>query len=123
MKRILLLAALTLTIGLPAHAYETETGAVIICDTQKQVERYVQLFDGNSQGAIGAVNAEEHNPNACAVVEASYVKGPDIGMARNSSHAFRIVPVAVVGVNTSRGYGSVKPAVFFTPIQIDERAV
>jgi hypothetical protein len=123
MKTALIVAILSLITCLPAHAYETETGAVMICDTQKQVERYVQVFNGNPQAAIRAVNTEENDPNACALVDVSYVQGPDVGMARSSSHAFRIVPIAVVGVNTSRGYAPVKPDLFFTPVEIKELAV
>src|SRR5258705_1952895 len=82
MKPALLLATLSLTICVPAYAYETATGAVMICDTQKQVERYVQLFDGDPEVAIRAVNTEENSPNACALVDVSYVEGPDAGMAR-----------------------------------------
>jgi hypothetical protein len=107
-------------ICLPAHAHEIETGTVLICDTQKQVERYAQLFDGNQQVAMRAVNTEENDPNACALVDASYVQGPDVGMARSSSHAFRIVPI---GVKTPRGFGPVKPVLFFAPLKIDELAV
>ena len=125
MKHALHLATLALMICLPApaHAHEIETGTVVICDTQEQVERYAQLFDGDQEAAIRAVNTEENNPNACALVDVSYVQGPDVGMARSSSHAFRIVPIVVVGVNTSRGYGSVTPALFFTPVEINELAV
>ena len=108
---------------LPAHAYEIETGAVMICDTQKQVERYVQVFDGNPRAAIHLVNTEENDPNACALANVTYVKGPDVGMARSSAHAFRIVPIAVVGVNTSSGSAPVKPALFFTPVEIKELSV
>jgi len=124
-KHALHLTALALMICLPAHAHahEIETGTVVICDTQKQVERYAQLFDGDQQVAIRAVNTEENNPNACALVDVSYVQGPDVGMARSTSHAFRIVPTVVVGVSTSRGYGSVTPALFFTPVKINELAV
>jgi hypothetical protein len=95
----------------------------MICDTQKQVERYVQIFDGNPRAAIRAVNTEENNPNACALVDVSYVQGPDVSMARSSSHAFRIVPIAVVGVSTSSGSTPVKPALFFTPVEIKELSV
>ena len=123
MKHALHLTALALMICLPAHAHEIETGTVLICDTQKQVVRFAQLFDGNQQVAIRTVNTEENDPNACALVDVSYVQGPDVGMARSSSHAFRIVPIVVVGVNTSRGYGSVTPALFFTPVEINELAV
>jgi hypothetical protein len=123
MKTALIVPILSLVTCLPAHAYETETGAVMICDTQKQVERYVQIFDGNPRAAIRAVNTEENDPNACALADVSYVQGPDVGMARSSSHAFRIVPIAVVGVSTSSGYAPVKPALFFTPVEIKELAV
>jgi hypothetical protein len=123
MKPALRLATLSLIICLPAHAYEADSGAVMVCDTERQVERYVQLFDGNPQVAIHAVNTEENNPNACALVDVSYVQGPDVGIARSNSRAFRIVPIVVVGANTSRGYGTVKPVLFFTPVEINELAV
>ena len=123
MKTALILAILSLTTSLPAHAYETETGAVMICDTQKQIERYVQVFDGNARAAIRAVNTEENDPNACALADVTYVQGPDVGMARSSSHAFRIVTIAIVGVNTARGAAPVKPALFFTPVEIKELSV
>ena len=123
MKTALILAILSLTTCLPAHAYEAEIGAVMICDTQKQIERYVQVFDGNARAAIRAVNTEENDPNACALADVSYVLGPEVGMARSSSHAFRIVPIVVVGVNRSSGYAPVKPALFFTPVEIKELSV
>jgi hypothetical protein len=123
MKTALVVAILSLVTCPPVHAYETETGAVMICDTQKQVERYVQVFDGNPRAAIRAVNTEENDPNACALADVAYVQGPDVGMARSSSHAFRIVPIAVVGVNTARGAAPVKPALFFTPVEIKELSV
>jgi hypothetical protein len=44
-------------------------------------------------------------------------------LTRSSSHAFRIVPIMVVGVSTSRGYGPVPPALFFTAVKINELAV
>src|SRR5215813_7500826 len=123
MKPALILAIQFLTTFLPAHAYESENGAVTICDTQKQVERYVQVFDGNAWAAIDAVNTEENDPKACALTDISYVRGPEVGIARSSSRAFQIVPIVVIGVNTSNGFAPVTPALFFTPIQIKELAV
>src|SRR5262249_1525065 len=123
MKSILRFAFLSLLACAPAYAYEVETGSVLICDTQRQVERFVQLFDGNQQLAISAVNTEEHNPNACAMVDAAYVLGPQLGLARSRSHAFEITSVVVVGPATPRGYRSVKPAIFFTPVSLKEFAV
>jgi hypothetical protein len=123
MKTALVLAGLLPLLSLPAKAYEIQSGVVTICDTQGQVERYVQLFDGNAHVAIGAVNTEEHNPTACALVNVSYVQGPELGTVRSRGHAFQIVPVVVVGLNTPNGYRPAAPALFFTPIKVDEFAV
>jgi hypothetical protein len=123
MKAALVVAVLLPLIGLPAKAYEVESGAVTICDTQGQVERYVQLYDGKPEMAIGAVNTEEHNPTACALVNVSYVQGPELGIVRGREHAFQIMPIVVVGVNTPNGYRRAPPALFFTPVKIVEFAV
>jgi hypothetical protein len=123
MKCPLAIAMLSLSLCLPAHAYEVQTGNILICDTQSQVQRFANVFDGNAQVAIAAVNSEEKDPSACAMIEASYVPGPALGMARSSSHAFRIVPIAVVGINTANGYRSVNPGVFFTLVEVREFAV
>jgi hypothetical protein len=123
MKTALFLAASLAFMCLPAHAYEVESGAVTICDTQDQVERYAQLFDGNPQVAISAVNTEQHDPNACALVDVSYVLGPQLGVARGSAHAFHIIPIVVIAVSTPNGYRPAKPALFFAPVKIAEFAV
>ena len=123
MKPALGIAMLLLLTSLPAQAYEVETGPVMLCDTQKQAERVAQLFTGNQEAAIGAVNAEERNPNACAVVEVAYVQGDALGIARTISDAFRITPVAVVAMKTPAGFQQVAPAVFFTLVKVKEFAV
>ena len=80
-----------------------EVGSSIICDTQSQVERFVALFSGDTQAAIDAVNAEEQNPTACALVDVAYLRGAEIGMARNGDSAFEIVRILVVGIDTAAG--------------------
>ena len=109
--------------ALPAQAHEVETGKVLVCDTQKQVERFVTLFDGNAQAAISAVNAEEQDPTACAVVDIAYVSGPQLGIARSRTEAFQIVPIIVVGVNTPAGLRPTSPGAFFTLVKVKEYAV
>jgi hypothetical protein len=123
MKSALHIAILSLFACAPAHAYQLETGSVLICDTQQQVERYVQLFDGDDQVAISAVNTEEHDPNACSLVEAAYVQGPQVGVERSRSYAFGVAPIVVVAIATERGYKPVKPGIFFTLVRINEFAV
>ena len=123
MKSAMCLATLFFLTCLPGHAYEVETGSITICDTQKQVERFVQLFDEDPQVAMNTVNAEENDPNACAQVDVSYVQGPKLSMARSRSHAFQIVPIVVVGANVPGGYRPIKPAIFFTVVEVKEFAV
>ena len=123
MKSALRLAMLSLLTCTPACSYEVEAGSVLICDTQEQVERFVQLFDGDRQLAINAVNVEEHDLNACAVVDVTYVTGAPIGVARNSSFAFEITPVVVIGTATARGYRPVKPTLYLSPVILKEFAV
>lgn len=123
MKSALRQAMLALLLCVPAHAYEVEMGSVMACDTQEQVERFVQLFDGDQQLAIAAVNSQEHNPAACALVEVAYVPGPSLGVARNRSYAFEITPIVVVGTTTQQGYRQVKPTLLFTSVNLKEFAV
>ena len=124
MKSVLrYITMLSLLMCVPARAYEIETGPVMACGTQDQVERFVQLFDGNQQLAINAVNSEEHNPGACAIIDVAYVPGPSLGVTRNGSYAFEITPIVVVGTTTQQGYRQVKPALFFTSVSLKEFAV
>ena len=123
MKSALCAATLFLLTCLPARAYDVETGSIAICDTLKQVERLAQLLDEDPTVAMSAVNAEENDPNACALVDVAYVQGPQFGVARSPSHAFQIVPILVVGASTSVGYRPVTPALFFALVEVKEFAV
>ena len=121
-----LVASLTFPLLLlcaPAQAHELEAGPVLICDSQEQVERFVQIFDGNQEIAINTVNLEQNDPSACAVVEAAYVLGPQLGVARNQSRAFEITGIAVLGVTTPNGYRPMRPSLYFTPVSLKEFAV
>jgi hypothetical protein len=123
MKTALTIAMLSLSAAVPAHAYDVETGSIMICDTQQQIERYVQLFDGNREAAIKAVNTEVSNPSACAMTNVAYVKGEEIGMARSATDGYKVIRVAVVAVNTAGGYQLVQPTVFYTLVKVKEFAV
>lgn len=123
MKIARYLALLFLLTCVPARAYEVKIGSVLVCDTQKQVERFVQIFDQNVDAAIGIVNTEENNPTACAMVDIAYVQGRQLGMARSTSHTFKIIPIVVVGTNTPSGYRAVEPAPSLMLVEIREFAV
>jgi hypothetical protein len=118
-----LLAALLAPSCSSAQATDYEVGTSLICDTQTQVERFVALFSGDTQAAIDAVNAEEKNPTACALVGVAYLRGAEIGMARNGDSAFEIVRILVVGIDTAAGIQVVQPSAYFSLFGVKEYAV
>jgi hypothetical protein len=105
-----------------ARDQRVEIGTGIVCDTQRQMERFVAFFDGDARAAVNAVNAEEGDPNACVFGTIAYVRGPDIATARTQSATFQIVRVIVVGILTDAGFRATIPASFFSVERVDERA-
>jgi len=106
-----------------ARAADYEVGVSLACDTQPQVERFVALFTGDAQAAIGAINAEEQNPSACVIRNVAYMRGTKVGMARHGDRAFVIVRILVVGIKTYRGIHPVRPSVHFSLFGVKEYAV
>jgi hypothetical protein len=106
-----------------AQAMHYEVGTSIICDTQTQVERFVALLSGDKQAAIDAVNAEEQNPSACALVHVAYLRGAEMGVTRNGDSAFEIVRILVVGIDTAAGVQAVRPSAYFSLFGVKEYAV
>jgi len=107
----------------PAQASDYEVGTSLVCDTQAQVERFVALFTGDAQAAVRAVNAEERDPSACAMVNVAYMRGAPIGMARHGDNAFEIVRILVVGVETDDGIRPTRPAAYFSLFGVKEYAI
>jgi hypothetical protein len=116
------LALLSLLLCLPARAQRIEIGTGVYCDTQKQVERFVTLFDGDAEKAMKTVNAEENDPTACIGGTIAFVRGPEVVTARTEKATFHIVRVLIVGLVTDDGeLQAATPAAFFSAEQIDER--
>jgi hypothetical protein len=120
MRPALHIALLSLLACYPAQAQEYEHGTALLCDNQKQVERYVSLFKGEEQSTVDAVNTEEHNPTACGLADVAFMRGPDFGTARNKDSAFQIVRILVVGVDTPEGLRPVRPTPYFTAFEVVE---
>jgi hypothetical protein len=118
-----LLALLAAPFCTPAQASDYEVGASLVCDTPGQVERFVALFNGDAQAAVGVVNAEEKDPTACAIMNVAYMRGAQLGTARHGDNAFEIVRILVVGVETAGGLRPVRPAAYFSLIGVKEYAV
>ena len=120
MKLVFHLGLLSLLLCYPAHAHAYEYGTALLCDSQNQAERYVSLFKGEQQSTIDAVNIAEHDPNACGLATVAFMRGPQLGMARNKDNAFQIVRILVVGIDTPTGLRPVKPAAYFTVFEVLE---
>jgi hypothetical protein len=120
MRPALHLALLSLLACYPAQAQEFEHGTALLCDSQKQVERYVALFKGKEQPTIDAVNTEEKDPTACGLATVAFVRGPELGTARNKNSAFQIVRILVVGVDTPEGIRPMRPTPYFTAFEVVE---
>jgi hypothetical protein len=119
----LLFTLLTAPFCAPALAADYEVGTTLVCDTQGQVEHFVARFVGDAQAAVGAVNAEEHKPAACALVNVAYMRGSQVAMARHGDNAFEIVRILVVGIDTAVGMRPVRPTAYFSLFEVKEYAV
>lgn len=59
--------------GVGYDEQKLQIGRGLICNTQQQAERYVTLFDGDSDQAVEKVNTEANDNNACAVADVAFV--------------------------------------------------
>ena len=71
----------TLLFDTAAQAQEVEIGPSLICDSEKQVQRFIALYDGDTRATINAVNREANDAPACGVVTTAYVRGPQLANA------------------------------------------
>ena len=92
---------------------DIDTG--LVCDTQKQVERFVALFAGDVGAALHAVNSEQESPTACDITTIAYVPGDDVATAKGPCGHFRVVKILLIGVLTEdEGLLFTIPAPYFT---------
>jgi hypothetical protein len=106
----------------PAWAQNIEVRSGVFCDTQKHVEQFVRLFDGNAEAAINAINVEEKRAGACVGGTIAFIRGPEIATARTWNMTFHIFQVTVVGVLTEAGLRSAGPAATYSIESAEERA-
>src|SRR5882672_3512772 len=86
--KLLHVALVSVLLCLPAQAQEIEYGRGLICDTQRQAEQLASHLDGDVGAALQAVNAEEHDTNACAIMTVAFVRGPALATVRNKDRTF-----------------------------------
>ena len=113
-------ALLCLFLSAPARAHDVEVGTTIICDTQKQVERFVSYMRGKHASAVSAVNAEEQDHSACGMSKLAFLRGSSITTMRTKEDTFEIVEILVVGIATQQGVQAVVPNVYFAVFKVEE---
>ena len=107
----------------PSRAHEIEIGSALVCDTQEQVERFVQIFEQDLRAAITIVNREQNDPTACALTDIVYVRGRQLGMARSVAHTFKIISITVFAAKSSTGYHPVEPVSSLMLVEVRELAI
>jgi hypothetical protein len=106
-----------------SQAADYEVASSLVCDTQEQVERFVALFAGNAQAAIRVVNAEQKNPTACAMMNVAFMRGNQLGTARQGDNAFQITHILVIGIENGNGIQAVQPAAYYSAFGVKEYAI
>jgi hypothetical protein len=104
----------------PDNNAEIQMGTTVICDTQKQMERFVVLFDGDFVSAMNKVNTEESNPTACIGATMAYVQGNELSKAKGTKGTYHIIRVLVLGITTPAGFQPIQPAAFFSILKSEE---
>ena len=99
---------------------EIQMGTTVICDTQKQMERFVVVFDGDYSAAMNKVNLEEKNPTACIGATMAYVLGNELSKAKGFKGTYNIIRVLVLGITTPAGFQPIQPAAFFSILKSEE---
>lgn len=95
--------------------FDIDIDTRLVCDTQKQVERFVALFAGDVGAALHAVNSEQESPTACDITTIAYVPGDDVATAKGPCGHFRVVKILLIGVLTEdEGFLFTVPAPYFT---------
>lgn len=105
----------------PAWAQEAGTG--IICDEQRQVEKFSALVTEDMQSNVSALTEVNGGTNACAIVNVVYVRGPTVSQVSNPQGLFEVVEITVIGADLGIGYRPVPPFKQFTLFKIAGQAI
>jgi len=118
----LLSLPLSLSVCLPAHAYEVQTGAVMIC------ERTSRPSDSwNCSMETSRLQRVPSTPRRTTPWPArlwnSLTYRAQAGRGQEQVACVPDHPIVVVGIHTAGGSASVAPRVFFTVVEVKEFAV
>jgi hypothetical protein len=102
----------------PEPDSSTEIGTGIVCDSARQIERYVALKaeGARPEQAIQLVNAEAKSPHACGVVVAAFIPGAEVGSLPVTGGILRVMEITIVAAATGAGWSSVPATTQYTAV-------
>lgn len=103
-----LLAALILMIAAPAWGQERAIPA-IVCDSQAQAERLIELLIAQTKDPIDTLNAEVKNPTACAILIIQIEHREQVYEKGGKAVSYFVYKVTVSGFHNGLGVTSVHP--------------
>jgi hypothetical protein len=121
MKAALKLVFLSIFLIGSARGAEVEIGTGLVCNTRKQVQKFLAFNEADPQTAVRAVNDEERDPTACGMANLAFVRGHNAIIVRTKDATFQITDILVIGLVADDGVKSVGPSVQFCLFKIDER--
>jgi hypothetical protein len=85
-------------VELAQAADQVAVGHGVVCDTPKQIDRYLALFKDNlpPEKAVQTVNTEIENPAACGISTFAFIPGEIIGSVEVSDGVMQVVQIVVL---------------------------
>ncbi len=95
---------------------EDTVGPLLICNTAKQLNRFVDLLNGGRDAvdAVRLVNEEAQNPTACGNVLAAFEVGKLVAEVKMSGELFSIFEVKITALSDGSGWTQVSPTTQYT---------
>lgn len=96
-------------------------GAGMICDSETQAARFVELRAAGrkAEDAMAAVNKESHNPNACGLATIAFVQDAMLTSKPVDNKLVQVVRINIVAGYTGQGWQSVSNFVQYAVIEAE----
>lgn len=108
----------------PADQKSVEVGIGLICNSEAQVQRFLTLHlkDESPEVAIGVVNTEVADPNACSMAAIAFTRGKEAAAVPAPGGQMKIIEIRIVAAQTQFGWQPVTGLVQYTAIfeKLDE---
>jgi hypothetical protein len=107
---VLLLGAPALSSDLSLDRNKVHIGSGVICDTQEEVQRFVNLMASkDAGGALQTVNRERENPLACGMATVAFRTSKEYGEVRNGKGSYKILEIEVIAGTANGSWHMIVP--------------